>query len=284
LGMPPESMAEAAAVAESTLGAAPQQFIRISGSSFQRMPRRSDCATAVFDDPSALRVSEQPNGSSRLRCWNVAEEIQIVGAARQILFSSTPMHRSGTFRMDFRVVGGVEAESAHYLEVGLCSEPAAGARLGAGESGIGRPRLHCEEVNGEPFFRFVAVPELLLEGVRLVAEVDFDAEVVHLRNLPEAVGTSSVPPTPISSWLRSRDRMKALMERPHGESTCELFKHQAEHLHDLIDRGQLYGDLAQAVISDRSAGACVGRDVMPERFEDLHFYLVLPAGMEVEIF
>jgi len=268
-----------AAVAEKTTQ-------RIWGSSFKRVARRADCATAVFDDPAGLQIAERARTSDTLRCWNVAGEAVVIGAARQVMASDVPMQSTGRFRLDLRVVAGVEAEAAHLLEIGICAEPFAGVHFAAGEPGAGRPSAPGERAGGAPFFRFCSVPDLLLEGVRLSIEVDFDKAEAHFRNIPDVEGVAPVPPAPMLSWLKERERMTIIKNRPTGELECTLFKSHAEHLQDLIDQGTLDGDLAGAVLGDSGARVASGQvaAVRPEVPEDYHFYVVLPVGMEIEMF
>jgi len=266
------------------VGAGVRAVMQVSGSTFERVKRRPDCPTCLYDDPAALCTKVA--GSGILRCWNMAVETQVVGAARQMLASSSAMCSAhGVYRLDLRVVGGVEAESALFFEVGIVAEPWAGVQFRGDTSGACRPESGFTSENlPSSFFRFVAVPGILMEGVRLVVEIDFDSRTVRLRNLPEVDGGElAAQPTPLAAWLDARSWEVEKYARPPGELDDQLFRDQAAHLHELIDEGTLTKDLADVVLRDGGA-RCLRGAATPEAWEDYHFYVVVPAGMEVEIY
>lgn len=265
--------------------------VRVPAASFERIPRRKDCPTLAFDSPDAFRCQLQGDDGTAgpLRCRNAASEDQVLGASRQAIASRLPMPsgRGGRYRLDLRVMAGTESEAAAYLEVGLVAEPAAGVWFLAGQVGAGRPASLGEGgagAGGDPFLRLVPALDTIVEGVRLVVEVDFDEALVHIRNLPPVDGVPPPPPTPIAAWLAARAHSVVLRTRDPGELDCNLFREEALHLQDLINRGTLDGDLADSVLGDTGAQLqAAHRDWTPVVSENYHFYVVVPAGMEVDI-
>eukprot|EP00929_Paragymnodinium_shiwhaense_P119296 TRINITY_DN91188_c0_g1_i1.p1 TRINITY_DN91188_c0_g1~~TRINITY_DN91188_c0_g1_i1.p1 ORF type:complete len:685 (+),score=163.60 TRINITY_DN91188_c0_g1_i1:53-2107(+) len=260
----------------------------VPGASFQRMKRAAGCpveeiAGAVA--PADLKQAQRPSGS--LQVWNTASEAVIIGAGRQLLASDVPMSaaRDGKYRLDLRVISGTEAESAHLLEIGVAAAPWRGCHFKPYGPGADRPQLSVPGFAAPPapFFRIVPVTDVLIEGVRLSVEVDFHDKMVRLRNLPEVEGVEAVAPTPMAAWLQERSQLVAVEARPSGELDDPLFREQAQHLHELIDQGMLSSDLASAVLGDRGAQCVVGYG-HPEVAEDYYYYVVVPAGMELELF
>jgi len=270
-----------------TEGRAEAPGICIGGSSFALIPRSPDeNIGSRHDDPSSLHLRTL-EGSESLHCWNDADETQVVGAARQLIASSVPMSPGGgVYRLDLRVLSGIEAEAAHLFEVGIAADPTAGLKFKVSGPGAFRPALRGNaEEDPSPFFSFVAVPDMLLEGVRLAVEVDFDERTARVRNIPSVDGVEGVPigPTPISTWLSQRANVVVQRSRPAGELEDPLFRHQAEHLHEMIDEGTLHEDLASTVLQDMGA-QCIRGTCVPVEPEDYFFYVVMPAGLEVEIY
>mmetsp|Transcript_17682 Transcript_17682/g.37560 ORF Transcript_17682/g.37560 Transcript_17682/m.37560 type:complete len:664 (+) Transcript_17682:84-2075(+) len=284
----PASSPEAAATATAPT------CIRVTGSGMEQVPRRADCPMASMDEPEAFHCCVRP-GSETLHCWNAAKDAQLVGASRRILASQVAMSAeggSGRFRFDFRVNSGSEAEAAHLLEVGLMVEPSVAVYFPAGSPGAGRPPQPGESVeHGAPFFRFVSVVDTVVEGVRLSVEVDFDTALVHVRNVPDMPGLrpeaqAPAQATPLRAWLSERGQAALLKSLPPGELDCPLFKEHAEHMHDLISRGRLDNKLAGTVLQDVGVQCVVGgaASLKPPTPEDYHFYIVVPPGVELEIF
>lgn len=265
---------------EKDLREAPVRHVR--GASFERVGRSLDATLQHFDNVDGLGMEQYASGS--LHCWNAAEEPQVLGQARHMISSREAMSsRGGRFRFDFRVTSGVEAETAHLLEVGLASKPGAGVTFKVSGPGPLRPTTpgaSPEEVN--PFFSIVSILDSVVEGVRVSVEADFDSREVRLRNVPPVPGMQDPAPIPLAAWLDARRGHVAAKARPAGELDDELFQKQAEFLHDLIDRGTLDGDLAGTVLGDEGA-KCLRGAGAPQDPEAYHFFMVVPAGMEVEI-
>jgi len=253
----------------------------IAGNSFTMVHRFPDAVLGEYDDPASLHLKTL-NDSSGLRCWNASSENQIVGAARQMIASGMPMSSAGgLYRLDLRVVSGVDAEAAHLFEVGLAADPAKGVQFKVSGPGAFRPQSEGEAT---PFFALVSVLDCLLEGVRMAVEVDFDERVATVRNIP-VVEDMQVPqqPTPLAPWLDVRANHQVQIARPPGEQDDPLFREQAEHLHELIAEGKLNDDLADTVLGDGGA-RCIRGAGAPDIPEEYYFYVVVPAGMEVEIY
>eukprot|EP00930_Biecheleria_cincta_P094869 TRINITY_DN8649_c0_g1_i1.p1 TRINITY_DN8649_c0_g1~~TRINITY_DN8649_c0_g1_i1.p1 ORF type:complete len:620 (-),score=161.91 TRINITY_DN8649_c0_g1_i1:50-1669(-) len=264
----------------------PLQAQQVPGSSFQRLFRRADCAFRQFDDPAGFHMQRQETSSS-LRCWNMAVETEVVGACRQTLASDVPMSRGSSFRLDLRLNSGSTSDTAHLLEVGIMANPEAGVCFDAGTPGVCRPLLQGEEEGkSEPFFRFVTVLDILLEGVRLSVEIDLDEASVSVRNLPEVEAEVETMPrgASLAAWLEARNRALAMGDRNPGELDCPLFKEHVEHLSDLIDKGSLEGELADTVLADKGVKWVMASNIVPDVPEAYHFYITVPAGLELEIF
>eukprot|EP00928_Gymnodinium_smaydae_P043502 TRINITY_DN29131_c0_g1_i1.p1 TRINITY_DN29131_c0_g1~~TRINITY_DN29131_c0_g1_i1.p1 ORF type:complete len:684 (+),score=192.01 TRINITY_DN29131_c0_g1_i1:37-2052(+) len=261
---------------------------RIHGSSFEHVSRSRDCVLASYDEPAAFTYTSTEVAQSSLLCRNAAREAHLVGASRQLLASRTPMSwaASGTFRLDLRVLAGTAAEAAHLFEVGIAARPfAAGVHFATQR--VERPPIDAEDEGVGAFFRLEAATEAVFEGVRLVVEVDFGEALARVRCLPPVEGTPPPPaPTPLSSWLQSRAKSAAAALRPPGERACPLFREHAEHLRDLARRGRLDEALAEQVLADEGARAAAADPTDPPPVVPLeyHFYVVIPAGVEVEIF
>lgn len=88
----------------------------------------------------------------------------------------------------------------------------------------------------------------------------------------------------LSSWLAERNRAMVMSARNPGELECQLFKEHAEHLQDLVSQGKLDGALAETFLADTGAKWVLAAEITPEKPEAYHFYVTLPAGMELEIF
>jgi len=267
---------------ESIVASAPDETAGfIPGSSFTRTQRCPDPIMATHHDPEALHLRPSTD-STGIRCWNTAIESQVVGAGRQMIASNVPMScTGGLFRCDLRVVSGIEAEAAHLFEVGLAANPSAGVQFKVSGPGAFHPD---DAGDATSFFSLVAVLDALLEGVRIAVEVDFDERLATVRNIPAVEGSEiEMQPTPLAPWLDARARHQAMRARPPGEQEDSLFREQAEHLHELIAKGTLHEDLAETVLSDAGA-RCIRGVVDPEIPEEYYFYVVVPAGMEVEIF
>jgi len=129
-----------------------QQVSRIMGNTFQPMRRLPGCVTAAFADPSSLRTAERALAVDPARFWNVAHEAQVVGAARHVLVSGTAMAPAGVFRLDVRVVSGVEAEAAHLLEVGICTSPQLACTSQLESQGQGGHQRRRSSRVADPFF------------------------------------------------------------------------------------------------------------------------------------
>lgn len=267
-------------------GTRPLQAQQVPSSTFQRLRRRGDCAFKQFDDPTGFHMQRHESSSS-LRCWNMAVETEVVGASRQTLASGVPMSGGSRFRLDLRLNSGAATETAHLLEVGIMANPDAGVCFNAGSPGVCRPLLQGEEEGkSEPFFRFVTVLDTLLEGVRLSVEVDLDQASVSVRNLPEAEAEVESMPrgASLAAWLEARNRALAMGDRNPGELDCPLFKEHVEHLSDLIDKGSLEGELADTVLADKGVKWVMASKIVPDVPEAYHFYITVPAGLELEIF
>lgn len=259
---------------------------QVSASTFERVHRLSDCAFKQFDDPDGFHM-ERREASSSLRCWNMGVETQVAGASRQVLASSIAMDRGSRFRLDFRLNSGSAAESAHLLEVGIMVNPSAGFSLNPRTQGVFRTLLQGEfEGISEPFFRFAALLDTLLEGVRISVEVDLDQAFVSIRNVPEVEAEVETMPrgASLAAWLDARNRALATCDRNPGELDCPLFKEHVEHLSDLINRGSLEGELAHTVLADKGVKWVMASNILPDEPEAYHFYITVPAGMELEIF
>lgn len=268
-----EDIVVAAALSESV--------VFIPGSSFTIAPRCFDPVMATHDDPASLHLSPSST-SGAMRCWNVANESQVVGAGRQMIASQIAASSAGGLcRFDLRVLSGTEAESAHLFEVGLAANPAAGVQFKVSGPGAFHPD---DTGDATSFFSLVSVLDALLEGVRIAVEVDFTARLATVRNIPAVEGMDTeTQPTPLAPWLDARARHLAMRQRPPGEQEDSLFREQATHLHELIAQGSLHEDLADTVLSDAGA-RCIRGVVEPETPEEYYFYVVVPAGMEIEIF
>jgi hypothetical protein len=258
-----------------------EAVVFISGSSFMRTARCLDPIMATHDEPAALHMRPSLD-TGGLRCWNTAVESAVVGAGRQMISSDEPMSSAGgLFRFDFRVVGGTEAEAAHLFEVGLAANPSAGVQLKVSGPGAFHPDDRGEATS---YFSLVAVLDALLEGVRVAVEVDFGERLATVRNIPAVEGVDDqTQPTPLASWLEARARHQAMRARPPGEQEDSLFREQAAHLHELIAQGTLNEELTETVLSDAGA-RCLRGIVVPDVPEEYYFYVVVPAGMEIEIF
>jgi len=257
---------------------------RVDGSTFVRAERRADCVLKPFEDADALHLRYAEDSTS-LRCWNSAPELQVLGGSRQVLVSTVPMTSGGggRFRFDLRVNSGSGADAAPLFEVGLMADPAAGVAFQVGQPGVCRP-LGLGEMTGksEPFFRFLTVLDMLVEGVRLVVDIDLNEATVSLQNLPDDGQAQSTQS--LSSWLAERNRAMVMSARNPGELECQLFKEHAEHLQDLVSQGKLDGALAETFLADTGAKWVLAAEITPEKPEAYHFYVTLPAGMELEIF
>jgi len=260
----------------------------VPGRSFALVKRAPGCPVEEIAGPvppESLKRIARPGGS--LHVWNTAEEAIIIGAGRQMLASKVPMScaSDGKYRMDFRVLSGTEVESAHLLEVGVAAAPWLGAHFKPNGPGADRPQLALSgfAAPSSPFYRIVPLTDLLIEGVRLSVEVDFQEKMVRLRNVPEVEGVEEISPTPMAVWLRDRARLLAMNSRPSGELDDPLFREQAQHLHELIGHGALGTMLTNAVLNDGGAQCVIGSG-MPEVAEEYYFYVVVPAGMELELF
>lgn len=260
---------------------------QVPGHSFHRVGRRGDCTTGPFEEPSVLH-SRVDNGA--LRFWNVAEEDVVVGASRQFIASDVPMVAgAGTFRLDLRILSGIEADAAQLFEVGLTANPDDAVQFKAEGPGTLRPHPIDDVTDSEvlPLFPLVAVPEIVMEGVRLVVEVDLAEGTARSRNVP--ANSLTMPdrehemPTSMSAWLHARALRNAMRERPAGELDDLLFRKQADFLHDRIEGGTMLEGHAREVLNDKGA-RCLRDDTVPEEVERYHFYVVVPAGLEVEIY
>eukprot|EP00931_Biecheleriopsis_adriatica_P046952 TRINITY_DN27023_c0_g1_i2.p1 TRINITY_DN27023_c0_g1~~TRINITY_DN27023_c0_g1_i2.p1 ORF type:complete len:616 (+),score=127.29 TRINITY_DN27023_c0_g1_i2:31-1878(+) len=260
----------------------------VPGCTFSTVQRRSDCELAQFDEPDAIHIQYGRHPSTTLHCWNNAKEQQVLGAARKLLASSVPMSSAGgKFRLDLRVNRGTAAEAAHLFEVGLMANPSAGVCFKAEASAPCRPFKQGEQPGkGEPFFRFATVLDVLLEGVRLSIEVDLAEASVQLRNVPEVNVTAETLPRGASlpAWLLARKKALVMADRNPGELDCPLFKEHVEHLSDLLEQGTLEGDLAKTFLADAGAKWVMDMEIAPDTPEEYHFYIVVPAGLELEIF
>lgn len=269
--------------AETTRDASSPQ--RVLGSSFFHVSRRADCELREFDKRDAFHMRRLED-STTLHCWNAASETEVIGSTRQVLASTLAMiPGSGQYRFDLRVNSGTSSEAAHLLEVGLMSDPHAGVCFDAGSPSVRRPLKPGEEGKGEPFFRLVTIFDTLLEGVRLAVELDMDEATVTIRNLPSSQDDAEDgPPTSLSAWFDARNRALVMAVRNPGELDCPLFKEHVEHLNDLIDRGTLEGELADTVLADDGVKWVLANNIVPDTPEAYHFYVSIPAGLEVEIF
>lgn len=255
-------------------------LVHIFGSSFRRVPRRKDCALKDFEDSSALHCRCR---ESAMVCWNSAKEEQVVGGSRQVLASSCAMRRGdGKYRLDLRV--NSSGEAAFLLEIGLLVQPDDGVAFKVGCPGASRPLCRGElPGKSEPFFRILSLMDVLVEGVRLSVEIDMKEDQVSLWNLEP--GESSAPvQVSVAQWLAERNRAQVMSARNPGELDCMLFKEHAEHLQELVNEGKLDGELAETFLADPGAKWVLAAEITPESPEAYHFYLSLPAGMEVEIF
>jgi len=253
----------------------------VPGNSFTRVTRFADPVMSMHDDPTSLHLSTSSD-SDGLRCWNAASESEVLGAGRQMIASRTPMSSAGgIYRLDLRVVSGTDAETAHLFEVGIAADPAAGVQFKVCGPGAFRP---LSEGEATPFYGLVSVLDSLLEGVRMAVEVDFDERIAMVRNIPAVDGVEVAPqPTPLAPWLDVRANHRVLLQRPPGEQEDDLFREHAEHLHELIAEGKLRDDLADTVLGDGGA-RCVRGAGVPDEPEEYYFYIVVPSGMEVEIY
>ncbi|CAE8646182.1 unnamed protein product [Polarella glacialis] len=165
------------------------------------------------------------------------------------------------------------------------ADPSSGVSFAAGAPGASRPLLQGEQSKkGEPFFRVVNLLDVLLEGVRVAVEVDFDEASIHVRNVPSVVcEAEQTSPSSLAAWLAERARAMVMKVRHPGELDCPLFREHVEHLHDLMNQGTLDGDLAATVLSDRGAQWIMASHILPDEPEAYHFYVVIPAGMELEL-
>jgi len=124
----------------------------------------------------------------------------------------------------------------------------------------------------------------------LGAEASFSEQIAIQRSLPRQRHSekrldmvSNLTPTPLAAWLHLSAVAAAVKARPKNEQSDPLFKEHAIHLHKRIEEGTLDGKLASAVLNDHGVQSLRGIG-MPTQLDGFHFYLVLPAGMEVEIF
>eukprot|EP00435_Cladocopium_sp_Y103_P071133 s1096_g36.t2 len=145
------------------------------------------------------------------RCWNAALEEQVVGGSRQVLASSCPMRRGeGTYRLDMRV--NSSGDAAFLLEVGLMVNPDDGELPGKSqclrESGIALES--ARKSPSEPFFRILSLMDVLVEGVRLVVELDLKEDQVTLSNLEPGQQTRSGEAISIAPWLAERNRAQVM--------------------------------------------------------------------------
>lgn len=264
-----------------------QDESRVPGNSFFHVERHLDCALKSFDQRDAFHIRTN-NGSTRLHCWNCAKEEQVIGASRQLVASNLAMSSTGgRFRVDLRVNAGTESEAAHLFEVGIMASPSEGVCFDARAFGAScpRPTMHAEDNKGSPFYHVVTLPDVLLEGVRLAVEVDFDEAIISIRNIPDTESSvTSTPPSSIAKWLTERSRLSFMQARTPGELDCPLFKEHVHHLHDLIQKGTLEKDLADAVLADVGAQLVLSSNLQSEKPEAYHFYVVVPAGLELDIF
>jgi len=253
----------------------------VSGNSFVHVPRFPDALLSRYDRPDLLCLHTHAD-SEGLRCWNCATDQEVVGATRQMIASRIPMSSAGgMFRMDLRVVSGTDSETAHLFAVGLAANPAAGVQFKVSGPGAFRPDSEGE---ASPFFSLVSVLDSLLEGVRMAVEIDFDQHTATVRNIPLVDGVDTAPePTSLAAWMSIRADHQARLDRPPGEQEDPLFREHAEHLHELISEGKLNQDLVDAVLGDGGA-RCVRGAGAPDVPEDYYFYIVIPAGMEVEMY
>eukprot|EP00439_Symbiodinium_sp_Y106_P060716 s1768_g9.t1 len=110
----------------------------------------------------------------------------------------------------------------YILEVGLMADPAAGVAFQVGQPDVCRP-LGLGEMTGksEPFFRFLTVLDMLVEGVRLVVDIDLNEATVSLQNLPDDGQAQSTQS--LSSWLAERNRAMAMSAscRFHWQSKAQ---------------------------------------------------------------
>jgi len=252
----------------------------VQGSSFRRVQRRSDCALKAYDDAAALHCRCR---DSAMVCWNSASEEQVIGGSRQVLASACPMRKGdGTYRLDLRV--NSSGDAAFLLEVGLLVKPDDGVSFKVDSPGACRP-LGRGELPGksEPFLRILALMDVLVEGVRLAVEVDLMEDQVSLFNL-EPGEVPQPKASSIAPWLAERNRAQVMSARNPGELECTLFKEHAEHLQELVNEGKLDGELAETFLADPGAKWVLAADIAPEVPEAYHFYVSLPAGMEVELF
>jgi hypothetical protein len=287
----------------------------VNGQSFCRVARSRQCSTAAYDESGSFAMggrwfcnqqkvqAAQTAQASSLVCRNFAVEEQIIGASRQMIVSRTPMHQceEGKYQLHLRLLSGADAEAAHLFEVGLVANPFEPVHFTAATLGAGRPLENGE--GARPFFSLIDVPTTLIEGVRLVVEADFAQARVSLSNLPALDFAQAPSPVRLDNWLEQRGIYFAVRQGLTGELDCPLFREHATHLKDLIDEGRLDGPLADAVLSDAGVQCVLGahsrgnatmsRDATqdlispgaaPKEKEEYHFYVVVPAGVEVEIF
>ncbi|CAJ1420721.1 unnamed protein product [Effrenium voratum] len=102
-----------------------------------------------------------------------------------IISTYPPVHGAERkFRFDFRVNSGSAADAAPLLEVGLMVAPEAKVAFKADSPHLWRPLGPGEEVGkSEPFHPIHALLDVLVEGVRMAVEVDFEEATVSLWNL-----------------------------------------------------------------------------------------------------
>ncbi|CAK0858954.1 unnamed protein product [Prorocentrum cordatum] len=257
--------------------------------SFGAVARHGSCTTAAFGDHSALH-REQLEGVPWLRWRNAAREDQILGASRQLLASDVLMSPAsgGIFRLELRMLSGSDAEAAHLFEVGVAVERKAGqAGVVFGPGGArAPPRGALDSPAGDEapvFFNLFDARDILLEGVRLVIEVDVGAGCARVRNVPSVLEDDDRHAS-LVAWLQARSRVAAKDVRPAGEVDCHMFREHARHLQELANQGKLDRGLASMVHGDAGVQAVHATNSDFLASESYCFYVVVPAGVEVEIF
>lgn len=262
----------------------------IQGSSFEMAPRSKSCPLKTYDPEHQLEMALRPE-SSTLHCWNPAEEPEVIGAARRLIFSTVPMgwpsshaDHNGFFRLDLRVVRGVDSEAAHLFEVGLIANPRVGVRFNPGGPGV---ELAKEDPGFPPaVMSFWAAPANVMEGVRLAVEVDFQNRTTWVKTVPSTAEISG--PQSLGGWLDARNQATRKRMTPADDLDHHLFIEQCEYLHERLESGDLDKTIKDQVLTADDVGemhAFVATKGRPEvDAEQYHFFIVVPTGMEIEVF